>query len=862
MRALRKTPSGFLLALLAVLTWTADPALAQTLDEVQVQAVQADTVVHVHFNGRVRLVRFSPSTPTDLVQVFFQIVALDDPNNQPTVEEAKVSPSDAPGPAFALTYPYQANALVRELRLQFDTHVQVQVREGVDGRSIDVVVQGGASLGKPAAAQGAAASAAVAPAAALPEAAPAPVARPHVTQLAIALQRVEDRDATPPKMIPKDLENYVVFTNPLPGTKGGYELDVGYFSDAAAAEAVRQKVLASFPDAVVFDADARKEANLTAVASLPHEAAPAPDSQAAPTDQQTLDARADELLGSAADAVTANNFAGAIDILNQVLLLPPNSSTQTAQELLGVARERAGDIAGAHAEYDRYLRLFPQGEGADRVGQRIANLPDNPKTVAAAAAPAAASAPNGATPAAGAASAGAGLPAEPGAAPSAGKTVPAQKNITGSISQFYYGGATRATTILSAPTGISQSTLTGLTQSSIVTNLDATARYKDADSDSRMVLRDTNSSSLISTSHGNNLLSAAYLDYKNLNTSLGVRVGRQSAATAGAIGLFDGISVGYSPTTRLRLTASAGQPSDPLTAAHERFEGFDAQVDEVLPGLGVGIYGINQTVDGAVSRRALGLDFRFFTPKYSLYAASDYDTAFKATNSLIVQGTMTTEQQEVISVLLDHRRVPSLDLGNALIGSNFTSLQTMLQQIGYAQTQQLAAQVAAVSRQAVLSYARPLGEHWQGNTDIRWTDVGALPAVGLAPAQAATGAQMGYSLVATGSNLYSSHDTNVFNVTVLNSAQLHGGQLSYNNLTGFWDNTLSLEPSMRVYVENNISGQHTTRWTPGMRAAYRLGPDVSFESEAILEVSRVTGASVNEDAKNAFFYVGYRYDFR
>ncbi|MDE3010968.1 MAG: hypothetical protein KGI67_08785, partial [Pseudomonadota bacterium] len=495
----------------------------------------------------------------------------------------------------------------------------------------------------------------------------------------------------------------------------------------------------------------------------------------------------------------------------------------------------------------------------DRVRQRIANLPDTRQ--------AAATAPGAVPPAAGAAAAPAAaseaaVAAAASPAAGAGKPAATQTSVTGSISQFYYGGATRTTTLLAAPTGISQSTLNGLTQSSVVTNVDATARYKDADSDSRMVLRDTNSASLISSAHGSNLLSAAYLDYKNLNTSLSVRVGRQSAATAGAIGLFDGIAIGYSATSQVRLTLSAGQPSDPLIAAHQRFEGFDAQVDEVLPGLGVGVYGINQTVDGAVSRRALGLDFRFFTPKYSLYAASDYDTAFKATNSLVVQGTMTTEQQEVFSLLLDHRRVPSLDLGNALIGSTFSSLQTMLAQIGYAQTQQLAAQVAATSRQVVVSYARPLAERWQGNADVRWTDVGALPAIGLAPAQAATGAQMGYSLVATGTNLYSAHDTNVFNLSVLNSAQLHAGQLAYNNLTGFWENTLSLEPSLRLYVDNSIGGLHTTRVTPGMRAAYRLGPEASVETEAIFEVSRVTGPATSEDAKNAFFYIGYRYDFR
>jgi hypothetical protein len=170
--------------------------------------------------------------------------------------------------------------------------------------------------------------------------------------------------------------------------------------------------------------------------------------------------------------------------------------------------------------------------------------------------------------------------------------------------------------------------------------------------------------------------------------------------------------------------------------------------------------------------------------------------------------------------------------------------------------------VAAVSRQAVLSYSQPFSEHWQGSSDLRWADIGALPAIGNAPAQPGTGSQMSYSLVATGSNLYSQRDTNVFNFTVLSSAQLRGTQLAYNNLTALLQNQLSLEPSIRFYTQTTNLGLRTTRITPGMRASYRLTQVASIETEAILELSKTSGPTSSEDAKNAFYYIGYRYDFR
>src|SRR5262249_45187389 len=41
------------------------------------------------------------------------------------------------------------------------------------------------------------------------------------------------------------------------------------------------------------------------------------------------------------------------------------------QELLGLARERSGQLAHAKAEYEEYLRRYPNGEGAARVALRL-----------------------------------------------------------------------------------------------------------------------------------------------------------------------------------------------------------------------------------------------------------------------------------------------------------------------------------------------------------------------------------------------------------------------------------------------------------------------------------------------------------
>lgn len=80
------------------------------------------------------------------------------------------------------------------------------------------------------------------------------------------------------------------------------------------------------------------------------------------------------LLVQGRDALAAKNNDAAVEVLNKLLLLPPNDYTQDGQEWIGVARERSGQPDKAKVEYDLYLRLYPESAGAARVAQRLEGL--------------------------------------------------------------------------------------------------------------------------------------------------------------------------------------------------------------------------------------------------------------------------------------------------------------------------------------------------------------------------------------------------------------------------------------------------------------------------------------------------------
>jgi hypothetical protein len=496
-------------------------------------------------------------------------------------------------------------------------------------------------------------------------------------------------------------------------------------------------------------------------------------------------------------------------------------------------------VRRARVEYELYLRLFPQGEGAQRVAQRLASLEGGSPA-----------------PAPTAAASGAGAPAA--AAP---RPAVAANRYTGNIAQYYYGGKARSQSLVNLAAGIDQSTITKTTESAIVTSVDLGARFNSPESETRAVVRGTGSLNLVSTSHSTSLLSAAYVDYKRNESGIAVRVGRQSSISGGLLGLFDGVSAVYPVTQQLKVDVIAGVPANPLVSApKERLLGAMLEADGLFERWGGDLYIVDQTTEGITNRRAVGLETRYSDDLFSMYSLLDYDTVFRKVNALSLQGSFQAPAQTTVTVLVDSRKAPSLQMTNALISSGATSLKTLLQMQTLDQVRAAARATTAEARQGLVSVSRPIGTSWQAALDLRYSQIGALPAVGNFEATPATGAQYGATVQLTGSNLYSTRDINNFNLSVLSTPFLKGTQVSYNNLTGLRDNDLTLESSIRFYTQRDNQGVRLNRISPGLRASYRLSSRGSVLGESIVEHSKTDGPSNNDTTNSIFFYVGYRYE--
>ena len=525
-------------------------------------------------------------------------------------------------------------------------------------------------------------------------------------------------------------------------------------------------------------------------------------------------------------------------MLNRLLNLPPNAWSEEAQEQIGLARENLGEAAKAKAEYELYLKLYPDGPGADRIRKRLAAISAAPATTTAGVR-------------------GAGL------------------SYWGSISQYYYGGQsqTKTTTTTITPatnaTTIDTANISGIDQSQLSNTIDLTARYRDANWDSRMVVRDAYQLNFLKGSGGSggntNQLNALYFETRYQPAQVTGRFGRQSATTGGVLGLFDGAVAQWGFTENWRVGGVVGQPADTqLGGTHKTFYGANVEAENLAGKWSGNAFAIRQNVSGYEDRTGVGGELRYFDAAWNVYSLFDYDPTFKATSVAMVQGNIQFPTGTSVNLLYDYRRTPTLQLTNALVIDPSSTINSFVQTYGLSGTRDLAKSVTPVSRVTFLGVTQQLSPKWQIGGDFRISTLSATPEIDLAngttyPGTPATGNVYTYTLQSIANNLTPYQDILVVNGSVLNSKDIDALQLGLDFRFTVWQDLL-IEPLLRWYRQKDTHDTTLTRTSPGLHLLWRIRERFSIEAEGDWEVSKTNSSVIVDNVKRKFYYIGWRWD--
>lgn len=613
--------------------------------------------------------------------------------------------------------------------------------------------------------------------------------------------------------------------------KTWYRMRLGYFASAEEASRVLRELRADYPTAWI-DRDAGDDAVADLKSSTPA-AAPATSgavvepiatAQAPPPSGNDPGA----LMQEARRLMMAGDLSRAIQYYTKILQLPPNEFQRDAQEFLGLARERNGQIAHAKAEYERYIALYPDDEHAERVQQRLATL---------LATPASARADSGVV------------------ASNAARSASRDDNwkLRSFLSQHYRRDVNQLN---------EQEQVTS--QSSLYTDVTVDARRRGERFDFSARLSAGHRYDMLDeerVTSGNDVrVSYLYADLFDTRTQLRGRLGRQTRNTGGVLGRFDGLNLTYSMNERLRFEAVAGEPVYSTTTSDTQsreFYGVSSSFSPFGPNFEVGMFYLQQWIESMTDRRAVGTEMRYFGDAASVWGSVDYDLEFGELGSAFLQGSWRLPGKFTLSGSLDRRRSPFLSLGNILNGQQNQDFLLIAQSLPEEELRSIALERSGLVSSASLGLSRPLSPRLQFSLSLNRSIMDAMPAFGDAPAMPETEYSY-YSADFVASSFLKEGDVGIFSLRYATSDSANVYTINLDSRFPF-GTAWRISPRLRVdYREFLSDGTNQVTYTPGLRLQYRLGRRGRVDLETGKSFASREMAAQDLDRESYFISLGYQ----
>lgn len=543
-------------------------------------------------------------------------------------------------------------------------------------------------------------------------------------------------------------------------------------------------------------------------------------------------------------ALTEEDNNRAIVIFDKIISLPEHPHLQEARELLGLARQRNGQLAQAKIVYEDYLKIYKDGADADRVRQRLAdmvNAESKPRRQLA----------------------------------GGGKATADTKfkiDSFGSIAQTYNFGVREVVEIVEGDSKLPEQqvrkTVREEDQSVLISFITANNRSRNDRFDIRSALSSTHQKNFLKEDNKDRLLiNQMYVDFKDRSYGYSAKLGRQSGSTAGTLGRFDGLLAGVDILPKLRVNGAVGFPVDLSNKDSIDFDTVfvagNVQFKDVLPNIDIIPYGSYQSVEaGITDRAAIGEEVRFFHPKGNLFQLLDYDVIYNALNVFFVQGQWNLLESTSLYSSFDYRASPLLTTRNALINrTGVTTLTQLLETVSEAEVRASAKKQTGSALAAVFGANYMFSEKIQVSGDFNWASQtysdGTLES---SPTLKATEDAYTYTARLTTSGIVADAEITIFAFAFADAATSNDTSFTVQNRAPFGEGW-RIDSELRLNWRSDTTGQNLARLRPALKLVYDWKRLLNLEAEIGTEISTYSGNTTNEDGARIFGSLGYRLTF-
>lgn len=859
-----------------LLFWsTASFASPRVVERVDVGVSATGTEITFSFGVPLQYQSHYPDKNSNELQIDLQAIRVGDDTSELEKRYNLNWNKVADNPLDEITYEGDSTGKVR-LLFRFKQAINFELVAGSDPRSLQVKLISSAPPTKT-----------EAPSPAVVEA-PSPAVveapSPAVTEAALAVQAATDPPMTTPddpskryainlrssltpinvETLPQveTLQQHQSYTATIDKNgKTWYRLRLGFFTDEKTAKELQSTLKKDYPESWVTKSPISDHTlaqtnnlfpnqNLIAaapVAAAAAIAATAPSAAGVPAQQlpvaqgaveptaavdkpalatDTPDPKAEQLFEAAKGAMVAEDYRRAVQYYTKLTQSTEAAVRQQSQEFLGLARERNGQVAHAKAEYEKYLLLYPEGEGSARVKQRLAGLLTAMAT--------------------------------PKQQRRKAKQIAAedkwQTQVYGSFSQFYDRDVT-----------YTQEDETIINRSALRSDLDFNARVNSEDIEFNTTFIGGIDSDFREDGEDELRISSLYVDAFSFQTKLQARIGRQSRSTGGVLGRFDGALLRWQAHDLVAINLVGGFP---VISTRE------TEIDTDRPMYGISFdwgtfakswdfntYYITQDVEGITDRQAVGGEIRYFAPTISFFSLLDYDINYDDLNTALLTANWRLPTKTSLNVSMDYRNSPVLTTSNALIGQTARSIEELLLSYTQDEIQQLAHDRTATSRSYTLGVTQSVNAKLQISGDITAAKFSSTPASGGVEAQPGTDYEFFYSLQFVGSSLIKTGDIGIIGFRYSDTDRSNTYSASVNTR---YPVTRAFRVNPRAIIDlrtNKNDDGEQWKFRPLLRLEYVWKRRFNFEAEGGFEWSSEQLAGRKDDTEGYFLTVGYRINF-
>ena len=608
-------------------------------------------------------------------------------------------------------------------------------------------------------------------------------------------------------------------------------LNLGFFSNREEAISMQRKARKIYPGAWIINTppNATKSIIYTTTSSIkkPVKSKPAPSrKKSKPSKSASLsEKKLDGLMMRAKTDLKTGKYSSAIRYLKALVNTKTGTHkyTEEALELLGLARQRNDQKTHAVANYVKYLELYPDSQGSDRVRQRLAGLltatSEPRKNI---------------------------------------KLETEQKeskiNTHGGLSQIY-----RSNT---AEVGNTESIKT---LSQLITFIDVTTQHRSSNFDHQYQFTTDHIYDFINDDDSSEFrfIETYYeLSYRG-NGSSG-KLGRQALRIGGTLNRFDGISAGYQFTPDMRLNILFGHPVETDNKSsinsNKTFYGLTYETGTFLNNWNMNLFYFDQKYNDFKDHSSIGTEVYYRDNKKSLFGMLDYNLLYDDINILQLNANILMDQGRTAHINAFMRQAPVLSTSNALIGRQETSLDDLLNTLNIEQIYQLAEDRTANSQTITAGGSQRLNIKYQLTADLTLSKTDATTASGNVAAIPGTGTDyfIGTQLVAN--NILFERDTGVLGIRYSNTEPASIISLIANSRFSI-NRDWRINPRLQYDIKNLSGSRSQQKVRAIIRTDYTYINQIRFDFEIGYDQTDEDNSGESLSSNNLFFTVGYRWNF-